>query len=260
MPPAALRDRETGSPRISIVIPAHNEERRIGPVLAAYALQFSREPGEIIVVLNGCTDRTIDVVREVQRSFPSAVKILDLPEAIGKGTAVRAGFRQALGAAVGFVDADGSTKPEEFRRLLDALDGYDVVIGSRWMPGAKVFNRTSVLRRLTSKGFLMMTRLLFGLPYHDTQCGAKWFRRAVVAAIAPRMKMKDMTFDVETLILARSSGFRIREVPTVWTDQSSPVLVGTPGRLVQTSVKMFWSLLRLYVRARRERLLSAKSL
>ncbi|MBI4089779.1 MAG: glycosyltransferase [Candidatus Kerfeldbacteria bacterium] len=249
-PAAAVSDQV---PSLSIVIPAHNEARRIGPVLEQYATFFGRR-AELLVVLNGCTDLTVDVVRQAQQRFPDTIVLIEVAEPIGKGGAIRRGFLQARGSSIGFVDADGSTAPAEFQRLLKLLDTADGVIGSRWMPGASVFNRTSRLRRVTSVGFVMVTKVLFHLPYHDTQCGAKWFRRAVITAINQRLHMHDMTFDVELLLLARAGGYRIREAPTVWTDQSSPVLVGTPWRLVRTSLAMLGSLLKLYARARREHL------
>lgn len=241
-------------PSLSIVIPAHNEALRIGPVLERYATFYGHR-AELIVVLNGCTDRTADVVRQVQARFPQSIVLLEVADPIGKGGAIRQGFDRARGQSIGFVDADGSTTPVEFQRLLDHLPNWDGVIGSRWVPGATVYNRTSRLRKLTSLGFMTLTKALFHLSYRDTQCGAKWFTRTMITAISPRLKMRDMTFDVELLLLARAGGYRVREVPTVWTDQSSPVLVGTPWRLVRTSVAMLGSLLQLFARARREHLL-----
>lgn len=247
-------DERSITTQVTIVIPAHNEAQRIGPTLEQYVRRFSKGT-ELLVVLNGCTDRTIDVVREYSRRFPEAVSFLDIPEAVGKGGAIRAGFMQAKGNLIGFVDADGATAPDEFERIIASLDGYDGVVPSRWLPASTVYRRTSILRKVAGIGFRTITRFLFRLPYSDTQCGAKIFTRSFVQAVAPRLKNRDMTFDVEMLLLARALGFRMREIPTVWTDKSAPVLYGTPGKFLKTSVTMFLSLLRLRRRAVREHLL-----
>ncbi|MBI4093012.1 MAG: glycosyltransferase [Candidatus Kerfeldbacteria bacterium] len=241
------------APELSIVVPAHNEEHRIAPTLRTYANHFAKR-SEILVVLNGCTDRTLDVVAATSREFP-VIRAINIPEAVGKGGAVREGFRQSRGRLVGFVDADGATTPAEFARLIAMMDGADGLIASRWIDGAKVYHRTSVIRAMASRGFITLTRWLFKLPYHDTQCGAKIFTARFVREVLPRMRINDLTFDVELLLLGRSARFKIREVPTEWYDRSSPVLLGTPGRVFRTSLSMFMSLLSLYRRAVREHLL-----
>lgn len=241
-------------PEVSIVIPAHNEEQRIGSTLSSYCQQFGGR-NEIIVVLNGCSDHTLDVVRSVSQRHPGVVSIVDIKTAIGKGGAVHEGFRRASGSYIGFVDADGSTPPEEFQRLTGMVTSHDGVIGSRWMAGAQVFNRTSMVRKFMSRAFVVLTRLLFNLPYHDTQCGAKVFKRKVITTVLPYLKVRDMVFDVELLLLTRYFGFRIREVPTVWTDQSSSVFLGSITAIVRTSTIMLRSLLGLYLRVTRRSLL-----
>lgn len=252
----AFRDaKETGAkPKLTIVLPAHNEEQRIGPTLEKYAQHFSHDT-ELLVVLNGCRDRTIDVVKKASLDFPGIISIIDIPEAIGKGGAIREGFLRARGDLVGFVDADAATTPEEYERIVRSLDGYDGVVPSRWMRTSTVYNRTSSLRKIAGIGFRTITRFLFKLPYSDTQCGAKVFTRPLVEKVAPKLENRDMTFDVELLVLARSLGFRMREIPTVWTDKSGPVLYGTPSRFLKTSFTMLLSLLRLRRRAAREHLL-----
>lgn len=237
------------SPRLSIVLPAHNEEHRIAPTLRAYAEHF-QGAAELIVVVNGSTDQTAEVVDRIRSAFPEAIRSIVVVEAIGKGGAIQRGWREARGSVLGFVDADGATTPLEFDRLVGRLDGHDGVIASRWMRGATVYHRTSLLRKLASQGFIAVTHLLFRLPYHDTQCGAKLFRRSVVTRLLPHMRNRDMTFDVELLVLARRLGYDVIEVPTVWTDQSSSVLLGTPWRLMRTSFSMLKSLIRLALRFR----------
>lgn len=154
---------------LSIIIPAHNEEKRIGETLAAYARFYGRGT-EIIVVLNACKDNTLAVVKKGQVAFPF-IKYVDIAEAIGKGGAVREGFKRAKGDLIGFVDADMATSPQEFEKIIKEAEEADGAIASRYAPGASV-KRTG-LRKVVSVGLRLSQKLLFNLPYYDTQCGAK---------------------------------------------------------------------------------------
>ncbi len=238
-------------PELTIVIPAHNEQNRIRPTLESYLSYFGGR-AELMVVLNGCTDGTLSVVTAVERKCPE-LRVLDFPRPIGKGGAVKEGFLHARGQTVGFVDADGATTPEEFQRLVSALQTADGVIASRWMRGAQVFNRTSWLRRLASRSLVLMTYLLFRLPYADTQCGAKVFRRPVIKTIASSLQLRTMAFDVELLLRARAAGFKVIEVPTIWTDHHT--VLNRPWRFFSTSFGVLSSLLGLRRMAKREHLL-----
>lgn len=242
-------------PDLTIVIPAHNEEHRIGPTLRDYLAYFNAATTELIVVLNGCTDRTAKVIARVKQRLGANLRVIDIPEAIGKGGAVKAGFLAATGQTVGFVDADGATTAEEFERIVRLIGDADGVIASRWLPGSQVYNRTSPLRKMTSLGFVIIAKMLFRLPYRDTQCGAKAFRRNVINAVAQKLTTRDMTFDVELLVRARAAGFSIREVPTIWTDQTSSTVPSSPIKLARTSWRMLTSLVRLARLSRREHLI-----
>ncbi len=237
------------TPELSIVLPAHNEARRITPTLKAYA-DYVGDRGQIIVVVNGCTDDTLAVVQQLQLDYPRRIVVVNIPEAIGKGGAIRTGFANARGQVIGFVDADGATTVKDFDRLRRALDGHDGVIASRWMLGSRVYNRTSVLRRIASKAFVLLTRILFGLPYHDTQCGAKLFTAKLVTTVQPHLRHRDMTFDVELLVLARRFGFDVIEQPTVWTDYASATFTSPTG-FIRASLAMLLSLLKLKLRIMR---------
>jgi dolichyl-phosphate beta-glucosyltransferase len=122
-----------------LLIPAYNEERRIGPVLRDYATYFEknyRGKFQLIVVLNGCTDNTLGVVRAVAAEHP-AISALDFPDPIGKGGALIEGLKLApLADVIGYVDADGATAPAAFHDLVRRIPEADCVIGSRWLPGA----------------------------------------------------------------------------------------------------------------------------
>ncbi|MDD5342177.1 MAG: glycosyltransferase family 2 protein [Patescibacteria group bacterium] len=231
---------------ISIVIPAYNEAKRIRETLDRYVKDFYPGQTEIIVVLNGCRDDSREVVERAIKELGPAIRYFDLKTG-GKGLAVHYGFQKAEGELVGFLDADGSTSPEEYRKLVEAIlqKKYDGAIASRWKKGSQIIGRKSPLRKLTSQGFHLVTKLLFWLPVRDTQCGAKLFRREVVQKILPNLKEKNMAFDVELLWLAKRAGFHITEVPSVWVDKSSSEMLGSTTKLMRTSLNMFLALVKI---------------
>lgn len=230
--------------RLSIVIPAHNEEKRIGPMLEAYLPFFSsRYPGDVefLVVINGSTDRTDRIVAEYADRFPGVRTIIE-PNPIGKGGALMVGFREASGALIGFVDADGSTPPQAFQDLVVNIGEAGGIIASRWSPGAVISPRQPLDRRIASRMFNLITRVLFGLRLTDTQCGAKLMTRDAVAAILPHLGITQWAFDVDLLFQLRRAGYSIREVPTTWHD-----VAGSKIRVGQASIEMMLALLRLRV-------------
>jgi glycosyltransferase involved in cell wall biosynthesis len=229
---------------LRIVIPAYNEEERIAPTLTDYCETFA-DRATIVVVANGCRDATSDVVKNLQKRFVN-LTLIDIPNAIGKGGAVRVGLATGNEPFVGFVDADGSTSAGEFSRLFAALAGspVDSVIGSRWLPDSRVEPRQGFLRRLASRGFNTIVRMLFALPLRDTQCGAKLFRREALRTVLGSLEVADFAFDIEVLWLLRRSGYTIAEIATVWADRAA----GTKINLMRSSWAMFVSVLRLRVR------------
>ena len=176
-------------PRYTIVIPAYNEESRITQPLIRYAEEFT--DSEILVVLNGCTDRTAEKVRNVAERYAHVVP-LDIAEPLGKGGAIRVGFHLARANAIGFVDADGSTPPEELRRLFEHLHAADAVIGSRWHPDSIVDIAQPIMRRVASRCFNLIVRILLGLSYSDTQCGAKVFRKDALKQVLSNRPLKNL--------------------------------------------------------------------
>ncbi|MFH0818646.1 MAG: dolichyl-phosphate beta-glucosyltransferase [Patescibacteria group bacterium] len=229
---------------VSIIIPAYNEEQRISQTLRDYLIYFSSKKAEIIVVLNGCIDNTIDVVKTFQTQYPDLLKYIEISEAVGKGGAVQAGFKQAKGNIIGFVDADESTSPVEYDKLIHALPGNDGVIASRWLKKSIVKERT-LLRKITSKLFVSLVKLFFNLPYHDTQCGAKVFTASAINKILPQLEVKNMAFDVELLIACRANDLKIKEVPTFWVDKTSSALLGSKIKLIKSAILMFKTLIKI---------------
>lgn len=235
-----------GAPSLLLLIPAYNEEGRIGPVLAAYAEHFIRRyPGrfQLVVVLNGCRDNTAGVVRAAEHQHP-CVSHLDFPAPIGKGGALIEGLKLApLADLVGYVDADGATPPEAFLELVHrcAAGEADCVIASRWMAGSRIHVAQASDRRFASRLFHLFVEGLFRMGIRDTQCGAKVMRRAAVEAVQSQLRLADLAFDVNLLYSIRRAGFRIVELPTVWTDQSGSKVAFN----FKTSLNMLLSLVRL---------------
>ena len=230
-------------PSLLLLIPAYNEERRIEPVLRDYARYFQEQyqgKFQLVVVLNGCSDDTLGVVRRVGAEYP-AVSALEFPEAIGKGGALIEGLKLApLADLIGYVDADGATPPHAFHELVRRIADVDCAIGSRWLPGAVLHVEQSSRRRFASRAFHLIVQFLFRMNLRDTQCGAKVMRREAVEKVHSSLRIADMAFDINLLYSLKCAGYRIREVPTEWTDK-----IGTKVRLFGTSLVMFLSVIRI---------------
>jgi len=201
--------------RYSLVIPAYNEEKRITDLFESIR-QFE---GELIVVCDG-NDGTADVVETIAKKRPDLViRCLRFTTRLGKGGGVIAGLSSAQAPLVGYVDADGSTSIDEMRRLFSHLSTSEVVIGSRWVPGSQLAVRQGLMRRMESRSFNLLIRLLFGLSFNDTQCGAKVFKKSAVDAVLPHLKARGFEFDVELIWKMARAGYRIEEVPIAWQNK-----------------------------------------
>ncbi len=205
-------------PSISIVIPAYNEALRIEQtlkrVLGCVASQGWQ--AEVLVVDDGSTDETCDLVQRYMQSYPE-LHLIHNPGNRGKGYSVRNGLLQAVGEFVMFTDADLSAPMEEADHLFDALEaGADVAIGSRWLDRSRQTQHQPIYRRFFGRCFNGVTRLVMNLPYADTQCGFKAFRRPAAQLIFRLQRVERWGFDPEILFIARRLGFTIREVPVSW--------------------------------------------
>src|ERR1017187_956376 len=232
-------------PSLLILIPAYNEERRIEPVLRDYAAFFQKNYSgkfQIVVVLNGCTDNTLGVVQKVAAEFPM-VRADEFKQPIGKGGALIEGLKLASqGDLVGYVDADGATPPRAFLELARHMENADCVVGSRWLPDSVIHQAQTGNRQFASRVFHFIVQVLFWLNIHDTQCGAKLMRREVVEKVHPFLRIADMAFDINLLVAIKRAGFRIREVPTEWTDKAGSKVTSS---LFRSSLTMFLSVVRI---------------
>lgn len=201
--------------RYSLVIPAYNEEQRIIPLFEA----IHGFDGELIVVCDG-VDGTADIVdRIASERLDLTIRCLRFDHRLGKGGGVIAGLMAARSPLVGYFDADGSTTIDEMKRLFLTLDSVDGAIGSRWISGSTLKVRQGILRQLESRAFNLLIRVLFGLTFHDTQCGAKVFKKSAIDAVLPMMISRGFEFDVELLWRLQGSGFVVAEVPIEWQNK-----------------------------------------
>lgn len=232
-----------GPPSVLLLIPAYNEEHRIEPVLREYACYFRNNyPGkfDLVVVLNGCRDNTLGVIKKISADFPE-VQYLDFAAPIGKGGALIEGLKLApVADLIGYVDADGATAPRAFHDLVILSDQADCIIGSRWIPGATLHQSQSGKRRFASRVFHLIVQTLFWMNIRDTQCGAKVLRRGAVEQIHSKLHIADMSFDINLLYSLKRAGLTVLEVPTEWTDK-----IGSKVTLGKTSLSMLLSAIRL---------------
>jgi len=212
--------------KISIIIPAYNEEKRIGKTLEAYSNYFKslwkrkEIDYEILVSINNTKDRTKEIVRYCIEK-DKKIKYLDLVNG-GKGYAIIEGFKDSLkrdNDLIGFVDADMATSPEEYYKLIKNIKNYDGVIASRYLKGSIVEPKNTLSRIMASRVYNVLIRSLFLMPYRDTQCGAKVFSQKALKRIVENVGMTKFAIDVEIIHKIRKEGFRIKESPTRWSDR-----------------------------------------
>ncbi len=229
---------------LSIVIPARNEERRLGQSLRRVAEYFKScgVSPEIILVDDGSRDATAGVGREFLSLYDGPGLLLVNHRNRGKGYSVRRGVLAAAGERVLLCDADLSAPIEEVHALLERHEqgGWDVVIGSRALPGSHIEVRQPAPREWLGKLFNRAVRALSGLPYMDTQCGFKLLLREPVLPVVREMEVDGFAFDVELLWRARLAGLRVAEQPVRWRNAR-----GSSVGIFRDAPRMLWDLLRL---------------
>jgi dolichyl-phosphate beta-glucosyltransferase len=214
-PTQPARPTAEDGPYLSIIIPAYNEELRLPVSLQKIDEFLSRQAysAEVIVVENGSTDHTSELVEQFQASHPY-VRLLH--SAKGKGCAVQTGMLAGHGQCLLICDADLAMPIDEVNKMLPVLqDGYDVVIASREGDGAIRFDEP-YYRHLMGRVFNLVVRVLAIPGLQDTQCGFKMFRRAAARDVFARQTMTGWAFDVEVLAIALRRGYQVTEVPIHW--------------------------------------------
>jgi dolichyl-phosphate beta-glucosyltransferase len=236
---------------MTIVLPAYNEQGRIGPALDDLFDYLDAPPVEgvhpridALVVDDGSTDRTADLVRERAASRPpdsASLAVMTVPHA-GKGAAVKAGMLAATGDLVVFADADMATPPTELPKLVEALATADVALGSRIQPDGSDMRATQpAYRRALGALFHLLASIWVVGDVKDTQCGFKGFTHEAARDLFARQRVTSIVFDVELIHLARRRGYRLAVVPIRWEDVRGSRM--RPGP--RLALKVAWDLFRI---------------
>ncbi|MBS1263496.1 MAG: Glycosyltransferase AglD [Methanonatronarchaeales archaeon] len=204
---------------VSVVIPAYREGR-LGSTVKELLDVLGELDVEILIVTDHPGDATTMEARALSRE---PVNHIELPESVGKGGAVLRGFREAEGDVLGFVDADGSVSPEDIPGLVKAAGETGGAVASRNVASANVTRDRSLARRAASRAFNVFVRLLFDVPFRDTQCGAKFFRGEPLREVLPEMRCTGFEFDVQLLWRLRNRGLDVEEVPVTWKHSGESV-------------------------------------
>ncbi len=233
----------SGSPGVTIVLPAY----RLGKVIAANARRVvaacaNLDP-QVVVVDDGSDDDTFAEAMTAARDLPQ-IEVIRHARNLGKGEALFSGWKAAQAARVVFLDGDLDLPPEQVPRVLALLDTHDVVVG------AKQTHMTTggypPFRRFMSRMYAVGTSKLFRLPIHETQTGLKAFRREVLEEVLPRVGMRGWAFDLELMVRAHRSGYRLTEtdVEVAISDKGAPVRPSMIWALARDSLRLAWKLRR----------------
>lgn len=248
---------------LTLVLPAYNEEARL-PSALDELFGYLRRRGdaardgglgadhlpariEVLVVDDGSTDRTGDVVRARREALlaeaepPATLALMTVPHG-GKGAAVQAGMLVGEGDVVVFADADMATPPDQLPLLVEALVRADVALGSRIQAdGSDMRASQPAYRRLLGAVFHLLASAWVTGPVRDTQCGFKGFRREVAHDLFPRQRIDSIVFDTELIFIARRRGYRLAIVPIAWADRRGSRM--RPG--FRLALRVAWDLLRI---------------
>lgn len=208
--------------KLSVIIPAYNEAHRIEKTLLSVS-EFLKKHSfecEILVISDGSTDQTVNIVNELKNQIPNVILIVN-KENHGKGFVTKQGMLSATGDIRLFMDADNSTKVDEILGFLPFFEkGYDVVIGSRRINGSVIATHQGFLRDFLGGVFRFIVHTLVPLGLTDSQCGFKAFTAKSAEQIFNRQTIYRWAFDVEILALARKFDFKVQEAPITWVNDS----------------------------------------
>ncbi|EKD49874.1 MAG: glycosyl transferase family 2 [uncultured bacterium] len=232
--------------KLSVIIPARNEAKRIRPTLKFTDKYLEKQPYmyEIIVVDNESTDNTVDVVKSYKNEVEHSA-VYNITACPGKGCAVQRGILHSRGDYVVFLDADNSTRIDEMDKAWKKFDeGYDVVIGSRRISGAKIATKQPWIRELAGRVANLMIRVLVVRGITDTQCGFKVFTKKAARDIFSAVTIGRWGFDIEVLALARKWKYKIAEIPVTWHHYETELIKGSSYiNTLSDLLKIKWNLI-----------------
>lgn len=216
---------------ISLIIPCYNEEARLPPFLENLSENLSLGD-ECIFVDDGSKDGTKEVIEGFKKSFAGRVKLISHTQNKGKGAAIKTGLAHAKGEYTIFTDADGAIDMKELKRLTAALEGHDIVIGTRIANESKIIMKQPGYRIFVGKTFNLLVNILFNLKHYDTLCGFKGFNKKSRDIFLEKMRSTRWVFDVEMLYLGKKYKLDVYELPIVWTDKrGSKINFFTPAKI-----------------------------
>lgn len=226
------------------MIPAHNEQKRLPDTLRKLFAFLKQQsfPWEIIVVENGSTDKTYEVAREFAQRFEN---LHVLQSERGKGAAVQRGMLEARGEYLFMCDADLSMPVAEIEKFVPPmLGGFDIAIASREAKGSVRYNEPAY-RHIGGRGINLIVQALILPGLNDTQCGFKSFRADVARDLFSHQTLHGWSFDIELLYVARSRGYRIKEIPIHWYHFSDSKV-----NAFRDSIQMIKDIFRIHANAR----------
>lgn len=234
--------------RLSIIIPAYNEEKRVVKTIEEINAYLSRQTYdyEILVVDNGSTDETPKVIESLENKI-KGLKLVGGLAGRGKGFAVKKGMLESEGDFRLFTDADNSTPIDQIEKMWPEFEkGFDVVIGSRDIKGAVLDPPQPFLRNMIlGNGFKLFRKIIIGLwGIEDTQCGFKCFTKKAAVDVFPKCKIDHFAFDPEVLVLAQKAGYKIKEIPIYWkNDLASKVKFQSMIKMAIDLIKIKWNIM-----------------
>ena len=208
--------------KLSIIIPAYNEEDRIVHTLHESLAYLDRQPydAEIRVISDGSSDQTGRVVRDFASGANTRIYFHEYHPNRGKGYAVRYGMLKGVAEVVMFMDADYSVPLSFVETGLDLIDkGCDIAIASRAMDGSEINHHQNRAREWSARIYTLIQNRYLGIHYADTQCGFKLFRKHAAQALFAKQRLNSVIFDPEILWLAKGAGFTVGQFPVQWTHQ-----------------------------------------
>ncbi len=231
--------------RVSIIIPAYNEEKRIETTIKRLFRELSISSFEVIVSEDGSTDKTPVILEKLVGKYGDKLKVVHSNKRLGKGGGFLKGVKYSSGRYIVLLDADFPTNTETIEKIIGYLDeGFDIVAGSRVHKLSVLDPPAPPLREAMGRVFNGIVRLLLPINIHDTQCGVKGFNRKVFNVIRDRdIQFRDYVFDVELLVKAEIQGFKVIEVPIYWSSK-----VGSKIQVLKDAIRMFNGLLNIWLR------------
>ena len=232
-------------PLLSVIIPAYNEHDRIVPTLENTIEYLGKKSyaSEVIVVSDGSSDPTADVVKSFKGASHIDVRVLEYHPNRGKGYAVKYGMLRMHGRIAMFMDADYAVPMKYSQKGIELIEtGYDIAIASRAVSGAVIQKHQNIFRKLSAKIYTLIQNNYLGIAYPDTQCGFKFFTQRAARTLFSQQKLDSVIFDPEILWLAKRAGFKVAQFPVEWRHvEDSRIQYDN----IQKSLFVFQELLRI---------------